>query len=91
MFEPYRKTRERKETDYKIAKAQDIDLSGIENITIEKEGREFQKEIVGLQQYLLDESTKLFVAKVGEEVVRFGKSHLFIGKEINMKGGIFQE
>ena len=86
MFEPYRKKRETKQIAYEISCAQETDLPDIANITIERDGGDYQKLIIGLQQHLVDESSHLFVAKVGDKVVGFGKSRLISGEEYEYEG-----
>lgn len=86
MFEPYRGKRGSRQIAFQISRAQNIDLPDLANITIEREGGEYQKVVGGFQQYLSTESAQLFVAKVDNEIVGFGKSRLFTGEEYLYEG-----
>ncbi len=86
MFEDYRSQRRSRNVEFQIKYGQNIDLPELANITIEREGGEYPKVVAGLQQYLLTESAHLFVAKVRDEVVGFGKSRIFSGEEYLYQG-----
>ncbi len=86
MFEPYRRKRENRKITCQVSHAQDADLPDMANLIVDREGGEHQETIKGLHRYLSGELAHLFVAKVGDEVVGFGKSRKFSGKDVQYEG-----